>query len=213
MPAKVVAKPLTAEQQAIVEQNMGLVGRVAKSIYSKPWCRFSGIEFDELVSMGVHGLIRAVQLFNPAKSRLSTYANWWITQAIHKHLDEWPTIHVPSSTKRALRSWKPGKPYTEYMRKATATYTMYQLPKKDLHTKPPIMDRVEFAEVLQALNRLRKKDRVAIQMRFGIGCEQASYRHIANKLQVSRQRAHGVVREALERLRKVIGLANGQQAG
>lgn len=72
---------LTGEARAAAEclflHNQGLVHSVAKN-YPR-----TGMSYEDLVQHGMTGLIRAVELFDPAQgNKFSTYAMWWIRQAI-----------------------------------------------------------------------------------------------------------------------------------
>ncbi len=51
---------------------------------------------------GTVGLLRAVDLFDPARgTKFSTYAVWWIKQAIRRALDtQVPLAHVPGNVQQ-----------------------------------------------------------------------------------------------------------------
>jgi len=56
-----------------------------------------GLPFDDLVQEGALGLLRAIDLFDPDRgARFSTYAAWWLTQALRRALaTQVPLAHVP----------------------------------------------------------------------------------------------------------------------
>lgn len=58
---------------------------------------------DDLLQEGNIGLLSAIDGFNPNKGfRFSTYATWWIRQAVNNYLiNIEPTIHVPSHVRTA----------------------------------------------------------------------------------------------------------------
>ncbi len=78
-------------QQELIQANLRLVVNVAKRYIGR------GISFLDLIQEGNIGLLRAVQKFDHTKGfKFSTYATWWIRQAISRAIaDQSRTIRIP----------------------------------------------------------------------------------------------------------------------
>jgi RNA polymerase primary sigma factor len=89
--AKRIERGDVVAKQKLVESNLRLVVWIARSY------RHQGLQFLDLIQEGTLGLVRAAEKFDHRRGyKFSTYATWWIRQAIVRALaDKARTIRIP----------------------------------------------------------------------------------------------------------------------
>ncbi len=90
--AKKIKRGDQAAKQLMIRANLRLVVKIAQD-----YARY-GLPLLDLISEGNIGLMKAVERFDPKKGgKLSTYAAWWIKQAIKRALaNQSKTIRLPA---------------------------------------------------------------------------------------------------------------------
>jgi len=89
-------------REEFIRANLRLVVSIAKYFANR------GLSLLDLIEEGNLGLLHAVEKFNPArKCRFSTYATWWIQQAMRRALiNTGKTVRLPSYLVEIIAKWK-----------------------------------------------------------------------------------------------------------
>jgi RNA polymerase nonessential primary-like sigma factor len=99
--ARRVQKGDMAARAQLIESNLRLVVKIARRYLNR------GLALIDLIEEGNLGLIRAVEKFDPEKGfRFSTYATWWIRQAVERGLmNQVKTIRLPIHIAKELNGY------------------------------------------------------------------------------------------------------------
>jgi RNA polymerase primary sigma factor len=86
----------------MARSNLRLVVNIAKQFSNR------GLPLSDLIEEGNLGLLRAVEGYDPKhETRFSTYASWWIKQAIKRALiNSVQAIHIPAYMVEEITRWK-----------------------------------------------------------------------------------------------------------
>lgn len=103
--SKKVRKGDEQARKQMIQANLRLVINIAKRYMRM------GTPFLDLIEEGNLGLMKAVEKFNPNKGfRFSTYAAWWIKQAITRSIsDQGKMIRIPVYMNDIISKWRKTK--------------------------------------------------------------------------------------------------------
>src|SRR5271165_3843564 len=100
--AEAIARGDREARTRMIQANLRLVVKIARDYVGR------GIVLDDLIGEGNLGLIRAAEEFDPRfGTRFSTYASYWIKQAIrHSLINTSATIRLPAHMVNLLTKWR-----------------------------------------------------------------------------------------------------------
>lgn len=118
---KIINENCPAARDRMIRSNLRLVVNIAKRYSNR------GLHLTDLIEEGNLGLMRAVENFNPdLGARFSTYASWWIKQAIKRALiNAVQPIHIPAYMVELIAKWK--RAATEFEEQHGRTPTVQEM--------------------------------------------------------------------------------------
>ncbi len=191
----------SATRNQLVTSNLRFVVQVAKQYQGM------GVELEDLIAFGNIGLFEAAERFDASRNiKFITFAVWYVRAEITKALNDLGrTVRIPShrtateeystiSTQTVIGDNEDSETYADRFLEAERDTSAQDL--RDLRDL-----------IAAALNRLKTKEAEAVRMFYGIDREYTSCMDdIAEKLEVSNERARQLVRAGEEGLRKLSGI-------
>jgi len=214
-------KDAAAAKDRFIRANLRLVVSVARRYPLPP-----GMELLDLIQEGNLGLEHAVDKFDWRKGfKFSTYATFWIRQAIGRALDQKASlVRLPGDRSASLRAAlrqasgdgdELDEEHARLHRLTTPTSLdrtigdddsnelVDLLPDANPGPEQTVMDRAEDAMVTGLLDVLDDRARYAVEQRFGLhDGRKRSYREVGEELGVTAEAARRLVKRAVNTVRE-----------
>ncbi|MCL2547427.1 MAG: RNA polymerase sporulation sigma factor SigE [Oscillospiraceae bacterium] len=198
--------PLTKEEEAyliggyaegkesvkrlLIEHNLRLVVYIARRFEN------TGINIEDLISIGTIGLIKAINTYKPDKQiKLATYASRCIENEILMHLRKNVNIRNEVSLDEPLNTDWDGNELLLSDILGTEADTVLR----------PLEDDVDLQLLKSAINLLNEREREIISMRFGLnGHEEHTQKDVADVMGISQSYISRLEKKIITRLRRDI---------
>ena len=179
-----------AARQTLIERNLRLVVYLARRFEN------TGINIEDLISIGTIGLIKAVNTFRSDKNiKLATYASRCIENEILMHLRKTSNSRTEVSFDEPLNTDWDGKELL--LSDVLGT-------DSDIVMRPIEQD-VDRQLLHAAVSRLGKRERDIITMRFGLrGHKELTQKEVADKLGISQSYISRLEKRIISRLKNEI---------
>ena len=180
-----------AAKDKLVEHNLRLVVFLAKKFES------SGIDMEDLVSVGTIGLIKAINSFKAEKQiKLATYASRCIENEILMYLRKLSKRKAELSLDEPLNVDGEGNELLLADILGTDSDAIYT----------HVESQVERQLLEEGLSRLSKREQQIIEMRFGLdGADERTQKEVADLLGISQSYISRLEKKIINRLKKEIG--------
>ncbi|MEE1085854.1 MAG: RNA polymerase sporulation sigma factor SigE [Schaedlerella sp.] len=177
-------------KKKLIEHNLRLVVYIAKKFDN------TGVGVEDLISIGTIGLIKAINTFNPVKKiKLATYASRCIENEILMYLRRNNKTKMEVSIDEPLNVDWDGNELLLSDILGTEEDVIY----KDLENE------AERKLLARAINQLSKREKLIIQMRFGIGSpdgEERTQKEVADYLGISQSYISRLEKKIMLRLKR-----------
>jgi RNA polymerase sporulation-specific sigma factor len=196
--------PLTKEEEEVLLQRLPKGDQVARSLLIERNLRLvvyiarkfenTGINIEDLISIGTIGLIKAVNTFNPEKKiKLATYASRCIENEILMYLRRNNKIRSEVSFDEPLNiDWDGNE-----LLLSDVLGTEDDIITKDLEAN------VDRKLLLKALHQLNDREKKIMELRFGLrGGEEKTQKDVADMLGISQSYISRLEKRIIKRLRK-----------
>ena len=177
-------------KQTLIEHNLRLVVYIARKFEN------SGVNIEDLISIGTIGLIKAVNTFDPGKKiKLATYASRCIENEILMYLRRYTKIKAEVSFDEPLNVDWDGNELLLSDILGTDSDVIYKSLESDLERK------LLYASV----GKLTQREKIIMQTRFGLfGHEEKTQKEVADMLGISQSYISRLEKRIIRKLQKDI---------
>lgn len=174
----------------LIQHNLRLVVYIAKKFDN------TGVDNDDLISIGTIGLIKAINSFNPSKNiKLATYASRCIENEILMYLRRTARLKTEISFDEPLNTDFEGNELLLSDVLGTSADSVYG----------DIESNAEKEQLKEALKKLSDRERKIMFLRFGLsGGEEMTQKDVADLLGISQSYISRLEKKIIQRLRKEI---------
>ena len=174
----------------LIEHNLRLVVFLAKKYEN------TGVDLEDLVSIGTIGLIKGIQTFQSGKNiKLATYASRCIDNEILMHLRKNKKIKTEVSIDASLSF--DGEGNELHLEDVLGT-------EPDIVTKS-IEEENDKKVMLEEVMKLKPRDRDIIVLRYGLlGNDELTQKEVAEKLGISQSYISRIEKKVIKRLRTLV---------
>ena len=175
-------------RQTLIEHNLRLVVYIARRFEN------TGINIEDLISIGTIGLIKAVGTYQPARSiKLATYASRCIENEILMYLRKSSNRRQDASIDEPLNTDNDGN----------ELLLMDVLTSDDPQVGEELERSAERAALRTAVERLAPRERRIMELRFGLNHEsEHTQKEVADTLGISQSYISRLEKRILKRLRR-----------
>ncbi len=176
-------------KEMLIEHNLRLVVYIARKFDN------TGVDIEDLISIGTVGLIKAVNSFDPDKNiKLATYASRCIENEILMHLRRVVRLRAEVSLDEPLNVDNEGN-----------ELVMADILGVDDDVGKELETQAEHKLLDEALERLSRRERTIMQMRFGLGgVSEKTQKEVADILGISQSYISRLEKKIIFRLKKDI---------
>jgi RNA polymerase sigma factor (sigma-70 family) len=195
---KARAGDLEAREYLIIK-NEGLIIKAMRA------CMGRGVEYEDLLSAGRMGLLRAIKSYDPEKGAFNTYAYFWIQQYTSRELaDTSRLVRLPTHIFSRTKTTEKKISFDSEIAPDSETTLLEIFPgEKDVNLKS-FENELLFKKIRKIIATLKQRERRVITLRYGLDLRKPrmrTYREVGAILGLSHESIRLIEKEAMIELK------------